>query len=280
MNKIINVSTKSDIVSFIIFKRKFRRLFHYFLMILVLFLLIFILFISYFNKKTVAGFAGTVFGSMENIFGQLFATKISNVRFSNKDSLLNNDEIDSIKKKISNNKKISKAEMSKIVKTIAETNSLIDSIYIRRNLSNNELVVTLEEKKIIGIFYNCSVVGDDKCKKNLISANNNKILPYHNIKNNDEILKVYGKYYTIDIQKIYKILKKYLLLNNILYIKTYSNGRFDATLKNNLTVKFPSKDLETAIRRFNKLNSEYSILSKQQNIKYIDLRMSDKVVFG
>lgn len=280
MNRVVNISTNSEVVNFIIFKRKLRQHIRRFIMFFIFFIFIFILCVSYHQKDKIIYASGKVFSVIEYAFDQLFAVKINNVRVEPcKNSLLSDSEIDDIKKKFSN-KKIDRNRMQKVVETIIETNSLIENIYVRKKLSNEELIVYLKEKQIIGIFYeDCTAGTSDKCRKSIISIDN-KLLPYHNIINNDNILKVYGKISAKDIQKVHKILKKYSLLSKTAYINFYSSGRFDITLKNNLTIKLPRQNFEKAIQQFNKLDAEYMLSNDPQSIKYIDLRINDKIFFG
>ena len=276
-----DVSTKSDVVNLIIFKRKLRQLLNNFTKLLAVFFLTCLICFCIYHRTTIINTIKQINMAIKNISDQLFATKIDNIRIQlldgNKNSLLNDDEIKNMGKQIKNNKKIDKAEMKKIVKKITTANSLIENIYIRKNLSKNEIVVFLKEREVIGILYNdCGNAIDEKCAKNIISSDN-KLYPYHNLKSNDKILKIYGKISpTINLQNIYKILKKYSLLHKIAYIKFYSSGRFDAILKNKLVVKFPRQNLVESVQKFKKLDTDFFI-SSDTGLKYIDLRVSDKL---
>lgn len=274
-----NISTKSDIVSLIIFKRKLRQLLNNFTRFLIFASFISFLCICFYYRTIIFSTISQINTTIRNICDQLFAVKINNIRIQldNKNSLLDDEEIKNIIQQIKS-KKIDKAEMRQIIKKIVTTNSLVENVYIRKNLSKNELIISLKERKIIGIFYsdNCNNVIDEKCAKNIISSDN-KFYPYHSLKNDNEILKIYGKINpTVNLQNIHKILKKYSLLHKIAYIKFYSSGRFDATFKNNLVVKFPRQNLVESIQRFNKLDADFFI-SSDTGLKYIDLRIGDKL---
>lgn len=280
MQGAVEISTKSDVVNFIIFKRKLRQQIRYFGLILAFVACAMSLYLCICYRAKILSFSERAITGVSFVANQLFAVDVSKVRVHlDKNTLLYESEVDDIIKQLSE-KNLTKNKMQTIVHDITEKNPLVESVYMRKNLTNRELVVYIKERQIIGVFYHDDCVkGLDNCQKNIITTNN-QLLPYHRIRNYDGIIKIYGKLGMADLPKAYNLLKKYSLIGKIAYIKFYSSGRFDLTLKNKLVVKFPRRNWLHAIRQFIKIDAEYLLSNDPQSIKYIDLRVDDKIYIG
>ena len=280
MQKFKDISTKSDIVNFIVFKRKLYQRLHVLTTICVA--TIFVIFLCFcFNKKeTIFTAIRKVSTTMGDVFNQLFDVKINKIRIHlDKNSLLDDLEIENIMKQL-NTKKHNRKNTQKTIEKITKNNSLIENIYVRRNISNNELAIFIKEKKIIAIFNEDGCLQNSHENNKKIISIDNKILPYHSLKDCKKIIKICGKINTVNIKKFYQILNKNLQIDDISYIKFYSSGRFDLILKNKLVVKFPRQNWDTSLKRFNKLDAEYTLSKDIQSIKYIDLRVGDRAIIG
>ena len=280
-----NNAVKSDIVNFIVFKRKLRIQLHRLNIVFTSVIIIALSCLCIAYKAKIAQTFANINNKFTYICEQLFTIKVKKVKINvEKNSMLDESELERIASQVYATE-ITKSKMQQIIKDITDTNPLVQNIYMYTNISSEEMTIFLKEKKIIGIFYsdNCSheLNNFDKCTKNIISANN-QLLPYHKLKNSDEIIKVYGKFGNTDLNKIRKLLKKYALIAKVDYLKFYLSGRFDLILKNKLVLKFPRNNLQKAFYQFNKLDSEYLLTKDDSNIKikYIDLRSQDKAYIG
>ena len=276
----VKLTDKSDIVNFIIFKRRLRaQLRKVFYILLVIFFLS-IIAVSLYNADKISSFYKKTKDCIVFVIDKIFEINTSKVRVKiDNHSIISDDEITNIVERLSG-KTLSRDKIKNIIEDITNKNSLIENIYIRRNFSNNEINVYIKEKKILAIFIpeDCSIE-EKECKKHLITIEN-KIIPYHKIRNNNDIIRIYGYFGNNDLFKIIKMLKKHNLFEKILYMKFYTSGRFDIMLKNKLIIKLPRRNWENALIRFMKLDNEYILSSDIQNIKYIDLRLDDKAFVG
>lgn len=279
MQTSVDISTKSDIVSFIVFKRRLRQQIKRISYVLIAFLFICFLLLCIYKRQNISNFFSKSSIAISKIVDVVFTVKVNKVRVHlDKNSIIDDAEVDDIIAKLSGDK-ISKEKMKKIVADIMENNKFIENVYIRKTLANGELSVHIKEKKVIGVFYDDECLKQTNCAKSIITVDN-QIIPYHKMKNDDNILKIYGKIGVVDLSKVHKVLKKYGLLEKIAHIQFYTSGRFDLVLKNKLLIKLPSANWTKAIQQFNKLDSEFLLSTDIQSIKYIDLRVADKVFIG
>lgn len=274
---------REDIVSFILFRRKLRIQLKRAKIVMMLVAVVVSVCVCISYKQKISNTFKKVCGFFSYIEEQFFTIKVEKVKIhTDKHSVLEDKELEDILKQfyVPN---ITKSKMQSIITNITETNPLIKNVYMKTNIVNNEVTVFLKEKQIVGIFYgeNCSyeLPNSDKCQKYIITANN-QLLPYHKVKDKNEILKIYGTFSNANLNKIKQNLIKYHLLDNTAYLKFYSSGRFDLILTNKLILKLPRDNLQKSLSQFNKLNSKYQITQQKQNIKYIDLRSQDKAYIG
>ena len=272
MQSAIDVSTKSDIVNFIIFKRRLRAQLRKIYLILIVSAVIAIITLGLYNKHIFINAYDAVAGKISFAINEIFSTKINKVRVHlAKNSILADDEITDIIAKFAGGN-VDNNKIKTIIADIMKQNTLVQTIYARKLLANGELTIVIKEKPIIGLFFNEDCAKDiANCHKNIIT-NDNQILPYHQMKVNDNVLKIYGNIGVADVNKIHKLLKKYGLLEKTAHIKFYTSGRFDLTMNNKLLLKFPRKEIENAIKQFTKMDAEYLLSTDHHSIKYIDLR--------
>ena len=275
-----NISTKSDLINFIIFKRTLRRQLQRFLQISAVIAVIIMFCLAMYYKNTLINVAFSLKESYNQFISQILFTKITRVRVHvDSDSLIPKNEISDIVAKVSG-VKMDKLKMKQIIADVIANNPLIENLYMRQTLASGELVIYLKERPVIGVFYHDDCAnGLAVCQKNIITSDN-QLLKYYPIIDNNRVLKVYGKIGTVDIAKIYNIFKKYSLLDKIMYIKFYASGRFDVTLKNKLQIKFPRTNFLKSVQQFVRLDSEYLLSTDVQSIRYIDLRVDDRVFIG
>ena len=280
MTNAVDISTKADIVNFIIFKRRLKRQLHVigyiFITISAIALMVFCL---YHSDKFVNAY-NFVKEKVSFAYNRVFDVKINKVVIKlQPNSLLDKEEINEI---IDNSsvQTANREKMKQIIDKIKNSNAMIDDVYARKILANGELDIVIKEKPIIAVLTSdrCDEA-TRKCKKYLITNKNEK-LPYHELKSYDNVLKLYGKLVDPDLDGISQSLKTYKLFEKIDYLKFYNSGRFDAILKNKLTLKFPRQNWKQSMAKFVKLDAEFALSSDSQNISYIDLRRGDKIYIG
>ena len=155
---------------------------------------------------------------------------------------------------------------------------IIEDISIRYDVSNEITIFNVKEKKMLGVLLSKGCEGHIDDKDNKLIAESGMTIDYIKITNSENLLLVCGDFHdSQDLFGIKQELVKYKLYDKIKYIKFYTSGRFELMLKNNLLVKMPQKDWKTAMLKFLKMDSEYALSTGQKKIKYIDLRLNDKV---
>lgn len=280
MTNAVDISTKADIVNFIIFKRRLKRqlqiIGYIFITISAIALLVFCV---YHCDKFVNAY-NFVKDKANFMYNRVFDVKINKVVIKlQSNSLLDKDEINEIIEN-SSVKTANREKMKQMIDKIKKSNAMIDDVYARKILANGELDIVIKEKPIIAVLTsdNCDDM-TKKCKKYLITNKNEK-LPYHELKSYDNVLKLYGKLVDPDLSGISQSLKTYKLFEKIDYLKFYNSGRFDVILRNRLTLKFPRQHWKQSMAKFVKLDSEFALSADPQNISYIDLRRVDKIYIG
>ena len=275
----VRLSSKSDIVSFIVFKRQLRRQLQKFVKCLYVLFVLFIISASIYHRSKILSICDKIANKATTFVDYLFKTKIEKISIHlQENSLLDKEEINGLVKQISN-KTIDRRQLIETLDNIKKQNSLIDTISARKTFINGNLTLYIKEKDIIAIFFPDSCNNDAFCQKKMVS-NDNTFIPYHHITNTGSLLKVYGDVKDTDIYFIYKLLHKYNLFDKVRFIKFYTSGRFDLTLNNDLVVKFSRNNWEKTIKRFAKIDNEYLFSTGRQNITYIDLRVEDKIFVG
>ncbi len=107
-------------------------------------------------------------------------------------------------------------------------------------------------------------------------GSNNQFIEIEKFNNYKNLPIVYGKFLPESFTLFLKILKKSNFnYKDIKEIFFYPSGRVDIKTKDNLTIKFPKKNLEQAIKIINKL-----IINENFNNNLIDLRVSNQLILS
>lgn len=275
MDRSIELSSKADIVNFIILKRKFRFYFNRLLKVVLFCCFISVIVLFFYNRDNIIKTYHNIKYVANDLNNKMFETKINRVSIKLDDhSILDEIEINQIIKQLSGNS-TNGQKLQQIISTLKEQNSLIENVYIRKVLANGNLDVFIKEKKIIAMLLKDNCI-EEVCEKKLITQDN-KVIKYHRINNKSNIAKIYGNINNVELSVVIKYLKQNYLFDKISYIHFYESGRFDLILKNKLLLKLSRNNWKSEIKKFNKLDSEYLLSSNINNIEYIDLRFPDKL---
>lgn len=214
-----------------------------------LFAFIFLSTISFFEKSKI--FGNKVFFKLENI--EIHGNQKIN-------SMLIKKELSDFKGK--NLLFINSDDIQKII----DKNKLVKEYKIQKKYPNT-IYIILKEVNFVG-----KIIKD--MKKYYLADNNNLVL-FNDSLNGKDLPNIYGK----DAEYYFNDFKELLELNNFKLedISSYfffQVNRWDLVLNDGKTLKFPSKNLEDAIKIANRL-----LINKNFN-KYsvIDLRINDKII--
>ena len=277
MRNTIDISTKSDIINFIVFKRRVR----YYLKKAshILLLVFFVLALSmciYYRDFFIKAFqiTSTAFGQITNkIFSSKPATIVAVI---DKNTAMEDEEINKILKQLTKDG-FDRKKIKVAIEKITNENKLISNIHVQRILATNEIRVSIQEKQILAILLqDPNNENANEYDKKIITVDGDTI-PYRKTKHNDKI-KIYGYYdKSLNLEKIISTLQKYKLLDKISYIKFYPSHRFDLKLKNGLLIKLPRKNWQKSLTKFIQIDSEYLVSNGLNNVNYIDLRADEKI---
>ncbi|MBQ7536691.1 MAG: cell division protein FtsQ/DivIB [Rickettsiales bacterium] len=235
-----------------------------------------------FNKRSaIFSFGHAVGNKISSFFSWMFETEVGKIRIRlDKNSVLDANELKNIVNIVSG-KKVNKATMKQMINELESHNSIIDNVYIRKTFVNGDIDVFVKEKNIIAVVMpeNCNSLLDGGCQKKLLTYDN-KVIPYHKMKNEDNILEISGTVGDVNVAEIIELLKKNNFYDNVQSIYFYTSGRFDIKLNNDLIVRLPRQNWKKAINSLIKMDAEYALASEIQNIKYVDLRLPDKIFVG
>ena len=274
-------NNRSDIVNIIILKRKLR-VFLKRINIFILFLILLSVIAISFNKRNVIFSFGHVVGNkIGGFFSWMFETEVGKIRIRlDKNSVLDANELKNIVNIVSG-KKVNKTTMKQMIVDLENHNSIIDNVYIRKTFVNGDIDVFVKEKNIIAVVMpeNCNSIINGGCQKKLLTYDN-KIIPYHKMKNEDNMLEISGTVGDVNVAEIIETLRKNNFYRNVKSIYFYTSGRFDIKLNNDLVLRLPRQNWKKAVDNLIKMDAEYALASEIQNIKYVDLRLPDKIFVG
>ena len=274
-------NNRSEVVSIIILKRKLRAFLRK-INIFILFLIVAsVLAVSFNKRNAIFSFGHAVGNKIGGFFSWMFETEVGKIRIRlDKNSVLDANELKNIVNIVSG-KKVNKATMKQMINELESHNSIIDNVYIRKTFVNGDIDVFVKEKNIIAVVMpeNCNSLLDNGCSKKLLTYDN-KVIPYHKMKKEDNILEISGTIGDVNVAEIIELLKKNNFYNNVRSIYFYTSGRFDIKLNNDLVVRLPRQNWKKAISSLVKMDAEYALASEIQNIKYVDLRLPDKIFVG
>lgn len=277
----VNPSRK-NVINFIIFKRKLRQYVKTLTIIAVFVFLICASALCVYSKNRIVDFCKKISNNVNNVYIRLFDAKIEKISINlDEDTLLDKDEIyHFFDKFLYTASSVNGRQLQEVMNDIIMHNSIVDSIHINKIIAKNELNINIKEKKIIAMLMsNGCFDKNQECEKRFIT-NDNVIIPYHKINNQNSILKIYGSLDNISMPQTISVLKKKKIFSEIEYINVYASGRFDIVLKNNLIVKLPYKEWDKAIDRFLKIDFEHLLSNNYQKIEYVDVRLVDKIFIG
>ena len=274
-------NNRSEVVSMIILKRKLRAFLRK-INIFILFLIVAsVLAVSFNKRNAIFSFGHAVGNKISGFFSWMFETEVGKIRIRlDKNSVLDANELKNIVNIVSG-KKVNKATMKQMINELESHNSIIDNVYIRKTFVNGDIDVFVKEKNIIAVVLpeNCNSLLDNCCQKKLLTYDN-KVIPYHKMKKEDNILEISGTIGDVNVAEIIELLKKNNFYNNVRSIYFYTSGRFDIKLNNDLVVRLPRQNWKKAVNSLVKMDAEYALASEIQNIKYVDLRLPDKIFVG
>lgn len=274
-------NNRSEVVSIIILRRKLRAFLRKINIFILFLIVVSVLAVSFNKRNAIFSFGHAVGNKISSFFSWMFETEVGKIRIRlDKNSVLDANELKSIVNIVSG-KKVNKATMKQMINELESHNSIIDNVYIRKTFVNGDIDVFVKEKNIIAVVLpeNCMSVLDHGCQKKLLTYDN-KVIPYHKMKNAETILTVSGTIGDVNVAEIIELLKKNNFYDNVRSIYFYTSGRFDIKLNNDLVVRLPRQNWKKAISSLVKMDAEYALASEIQNIKYVDLRLPDKIFVG
>lgn len=79
---------------------------------------------------------------------------------------------------------------------------------------------------------------------------------------------------------LYKALDSKFVKDQVEIFEVIGNRRCDMILRNGVTVKMPKENIEDAVEALNYLVQNFNVTSVNTDVKYIDLRLAEKVYIG
>ncbi len=274
-------NNRSEVVGVIILKRKLRVFLKKINLFLLFLIVLSVIAVSFNKRSAIFSFGHAVGNRINSFFSWMFETEVGKIRIRlDKNSVLDANELKNIVNIVSG-KKVNKATMKQMINELESHNSIIDNVYIRKTFVNGDIDVFVKEKNIIAVVMpeNCNSLLDGGCQKKLLTYDN-KVIPYHKMKKEDNVLEISGTVGDVNVAEIIELLKKNNFYNNVKSIYFYTSGRFDIKLNNDLIVRLPRQNWKKAINSLIKMDAEYALASEIQNIKYVDLRLPDKIFVG
>lgn len=274
-------NNRSEVVSIIILRRKLRAFLKKINLFILFLIVVSAIAVSFNKRNSIFLFGHTVGNKISSFFSWMFETEVGKIRIRlDKNSVLDANELKNIVNIVSG-KKVNKATMKQMINELESHNSIIDNVYIRKTFVNGDIDVFVKEKNIIAVVLpeNCNSLLDNGCQKKLLTYDN-KVIPYHKMKNAENILEISGTVGDVNVAEIIELLKKNNFYDNVRSIYFYTSGRFDIKLNNDLVVRLPRQNWKKAISSLVKMDAEYALASEIQNIKYVDLRLPDKIFVG
>ena len=274
-------NNRSEVVSIIILKRKLRAFLKKVNLFILFLIVVSAIAVSFNKRSAIFSFGHAVGNKISSFFSWMFETEVGKIRIRlDKNSVLDANELKNIVNIVSG-KKVNKTTMKQMINELESHNSIIDNVYIRKTFVNGDIDVFVKEKNIIAVVMpeNCNSLLDGGCQKKLLTYDN-KVIPYHKMKKEDNVLEISGTVGDVNVAEIIELLKKNNFYDNVQSIYFYTSGRFDIKLNNNLVVRLPRQNWKKAISSLVKMDAEYALASEIQNIKYVDLRLPDKIFVG
>ena len=278
MARIRQISSKTDLVKYIILKRNIRNVIIRTTRLLLAFAIIAIFVVIIYNRKNIHNYINKTYQVIQTKVSKFYINKTNGIRIKlQKHSLIDVEVLTNFVINYTGSQDY-RYNATALIKDIKQMYPIIEDISIRYDVSNEITIFNVKEKKMLGVLLSKGCEGHIDDKDNKLIAESGMTIDYIKITNSENLLLVCGDFHdSQDLFGIKQELVKYKLYDKIKYIKFYTSGRFELMLKNNLLVKMPQKDWKTAMLKFLKMDSEYALSTGQKKIKYIDLRLNDKV---
>ena len=278
MARIRQISSKTDLVKYIILKRNIRNVIIRTTRLLLAFVIIAIFVVIIYNRKNIHNYINKTYQVIQTKVSKFYINKTNGIRIKlQKHSLIDVELLTNFVINYTGSQDY-RYNATALIKDIKQMYPIIEDISIRYDVSNEITIFNVKEKKMLGVLLSKDCEGHIDDKDNKLIAESGMTIDYIKITNSENLLLVCGDFHdSQDLFSIKQELVKYKLYDKIKYIKFYTSGRFELMLKNNLLVKMPQKDWKTAMLKFLKMDSEYALSTGQKKIKYIDLRLNDKV---
>lgn len=149
-------------------------------------------------------------------------------------------------------------------------NKWVDKVYLKKKLPD-KLLITIVEKKPFAILKN-------KEKEELIDEKGSSITSKIDNVYRD-LLTVTGSYTEKDTKEIFSLIMSYdNLYHRIKQLDYIGNRRWNMLLNNDILLMLPEKNIRQSLDKILDKNYEENILNR--DIKYIDLRIEDKIIIG
>lgn len=278
MARIRRISSKTDLVRYIIFKRRVRDVFFRTVRTLIVFFVIAVACVVVYYRGSIANSCYRIYQMAQNAVSKFYLVRMKYVRVNlSASSLIDAEKITQfVINYIDNTEHKYNAKL--LINSIKDAYPIIEDISIRHDIASATTNFNIREKNILGILLvdSCDTVANNI--HNRLITDNGRTISYVKGLKSDNILLVCGDFNeSQDVFAIRKELMNNKLYDKIKYIKFYTSGRFDLMLNNGLLIKMPQKDWHIAILKFSKIDSEYVLSGDKKHIKYIDLRFKDKV---
>ncbi len=76
---------------------------------------------------------------------------------------------------------------------------------------------------------------------------------------------------------LYELINKFKIKDKIQEIIAFKSGRWNIIFKNGILIKLPRDNIEKALFNLQELHKKYFILDERNYLKYIDLRVENKI---
>ena len=278
MARIRQISSKTDLVKYIILKRNIRNVIIRTTRLLLAFAIIAIFVVIIYNRKNIHNYINKTYQVIQTKVSKFYINNTNGIRIKlQKHSLIDVELLTNFVINYTGSQDY-RYNATALIKDIKQMYPIIEDISIRYDVSNEITIFNVKEKKMLGVLLSKDCEGRIDDNDNKLITESGMTIDYIKITNRENLLPVCGDFHdSQDLCSIKQELVKYKLYDKIKYIKFYTSGRFELMLKNNLLVKMPQKDWKTAMLKFLKMDSEYALSAGQKKIKYIDLRLNDKV---
>jgi len=148
----------------------------------------------------------------------------------------------------------------------------VSDVNVRRVLSENKIIIDVIERNIIGVVK--QRLSEDVL---MIDEMGNLYQANKYVDRLGSIPLVENIEYTEDYIELYRYLSERNLFNNVLKMTFISNRRWNVVFKNSFLIKLPAKSIGPALDLIVEINKRIGVLSQNNKIQYIDLRIPGRI---